>query len=131
MRRSTSSISCGIAKPRCRFVYQVYRLVGQEALADVPVRERGRGHDGTVRYAHAVVRFVALLEAAQDRDRVLDRWLAHVNRLEAPFQGRILLYVFSILVERRGADHAQLAASEHRLQHVAGVDGSFSLTGTY
>ena len=46
------------------------------------------------------------------------------HRLEPPLQRRVLLDVLAVLVERRGADRAQLAAREHRLQHVAGVHGA-------
>ena len=75
--RSTTSISVGHrvdldAQAAGRLVDEVDRLVGQEAVGDVAVRERRRGHDRAVGDAHAVVHLVALLEAAQDRDRVLD-----------------------------------------------------------
>ena len=69
-----------------------------------------------------MVHLVALLQAAQDRDRVLDRRLADVDLLEASLERRILLDVLPVLVERGRADHAQLATGEHRLDHVAGVD---------
>ena len=41
----------------------------------------------------------------------------------------VLLDVLAILVERRRADDAQLAAREHRLEHVAGVHRAFGLSG--
>ena len=69
-----------------------------------------------------MVHLVALLQPAQDRDRVLDRRLAHVDLLEAALERGVLLDVLAVLVERGRADHAQLAAREHRLDHVAGVD---------
>ena len=34
--------------------------------------------------------------------------------------------VLAELVEGRGADHAQFAAGEHRLEHVAGVHGALA-----
>ena len=68
-----------------------------------------------------MVHLVALLEPAQDGDGVLDARLADVHRLEAPLEGGVLLDVLAVLVERGGADHAQLAARQHRLDHVAGV----------
>ncbi len=68
-----------------------------------------------------MVDLVALLQPAQDRDRVLDRRLADQHRLEAALERRVLLDVLAVLVERRRADRAQLAAREHRLEHVAGV----------
>ena len=106
-------------------VHEVDGLVGQEAVGDVAVRERRRGHQGRVLDAHAVVDLVALLQAAQDRDGAGHVGLAHVDRLEAPLERRVLLDVLLVLVQRRGADAAQLAAGQGRLQHVRGVHGAF------
>ena len=47
--------------------------------------------------------------------------------LEAPLQGGVLLDVLAVLVEGGGADAVQLAAGEHRLEHVAGVHGALGL----
>ncbi len=129
-RRSASSSSSGRgvdlhAHARGCLVHQVDRLVGEEAAGDVAVGEHCGGHEGGIANAHAVVRLVAFLEAAQDGDRVRVRRLADEDRLEAALECRVLLDVLSVLVERRRADCAQLAAREHRLQHVGGVDGSF------
>ena len=109
------------AQPRRRLVDQVDRLVGQEAVGDVAVRERRRGDDRGVLDAHAVVHLVALLEPAQDRDRVLDGRLVDEDRLEAALERGVLLDVLAVLVERGRADGAQLAAREHRLEQVGGV----------
>ena len=49
--------------------------------------------------------------------------LADEDLLEAPLERRVLLDVLAELVERGRADHAQLTAGEHRLDHVAGVHG--------
>ena len=51
-------------------VHQVDGLVRQLAVADVAVREPRRGDDRRIADVHAVVHFVAFLEAAQDRDAV-------------------------------------------------------------
>ena len=110
-------------------VDQVDRLVGEEAVGDVAVAEHRGGDQRGVGDADAVVRLVALLEPAQDRDRVLDRRLADVDRLEAPLERRVLLDVLLVLVERGGADRAQLAAGEHRLEQVGGVDGALGGAG--
>ena len=107
-----------------RLVDQVDRLVGQEAVGDVAVGEHRRRDQRRVADADAVVRLVALLQPAQDRDRVGDGRLADEDRLEPPLQGGVLLDVLAVLVERRRADGAQLAAREHRLEHVRGVDGA-------
>ena len=53
-----------------------------------------------------------------------DGRLADEHRLEAPLERGVLLDVLAVLVERRRADDAQLAARQHRLEHVRGVDGA-------
>ncbi len=77
-----------------------------------------------------MVDLVALLQAAQDRDRVLDARLADEHGLEPALERGVLLDVLAVLVERRRADRAQLTAREHRLEHVAGVHRALRGTGT-
>ena len=96
-------------------------LSGRKRSRDVAVRQHGRRHQRRVLDLHLVVDLVLLLEAAQDRDGVLDRGLAHHHRLEAPLERGVLLDVLAVLVERGGADAAQLAAGQRGLQHVGGV----------
>ena len=50
------------------------------------------------------------------------RRLAHEDLLEAALDRGVLLDVLAVLVERGGADEAQLAAREHGLEHVGGGD---------
>ena len=76
-----------------------------------------------------MVQLVLLLQAAQDRDRVLDRRLAHEDRLKAPRECRILLHVLAVLVQRGGADTVQLTARECRLEQVRRVHRSVRLAG--
>ena len=117
------------AQPRRGLVDEVDGLVGELARRDVAVRQhRGRDERGVLD-AHTVVHLVALLEPAQDGDGVLHRRLTHVDLLEAPLERGVLLDVLAELVERGRADHAQLAARQHRLDHVAGVDRALGATG--
>src|SRR5207249_2595117 len=92
------------AQPRGRLVHQVDRLVGELAVGDVAAGEHGRRDQGRVLDADAVVDLVALLEPAEDRDRVLDRRLAHEDRLEAALERRVLLDVLAVLVDGGGPD---------------------------
>src|SRR6185437_3030187 len=113
------------AQPRGRLVHEVNGLVRQKAIADVAVGQGRRGHHRAIRDAHAVVHLVALLETAQNGDRVRHARLAHVHRLETPLERRVLLDMLAILVELGGAHYAQLAARQHGLEHVARIHGAF------
>ncbi len=115
---------------RCGLVDQVDRLVGKEPPGDVPVREDGRCHQRRVLDPNAVVDLVSLLQPPEDGDGVRGAGLADEDRLEPALQGRVLLHVLAIFVERGGPDGPELAASQHRLQHVAGVDRAFRSAGT-
>ena len=134
MRRSSSSSSSGLefdlhAQARRRLVDEVDRLVGQEAVGDVAVRQRRRRDDRRVGDVDAVMELVLLLQAAQDRDRILDGRLGDEHRLEAPRQRRVLLDVLAIFVERGRADAMQFASRQRRLEQVGGVHRAFGLAG--
>ena len=76
------------------------------------------------------MRLVALLQPAQDRDRVGHGGLTDEHRLEAAFERGVLLDVLAVLVERRRADGAQLTARQHRLEQVAGAHGALGCART-
>ena len=86
-------------KSRCGFVHEVDGLVRQEPRRDVAVRQRGSRHQRGVGDAHAVVHLVALLEAAQDTDGVLDRGLTDEHLLETTLECCVLLDVLAVLLE--------------------------------
>ena len=116
-------------QPRRRLVDQIDRLVGQEAVGDVAVRQRRRRDDRRIGDAHAVVLLVFVLQAAQDRDGVLDRRFGDEDRLEAPRQRGVLLDVLLVFVERGGADAVQFAARQRRLEQIGGIHGAVGLAG--
>ena len=102
------------AKATRRLVDEVNGLVGQEAVADVAMRERRGCQDGVVGDADAVVGLVALLETAEDRDGALDGGLADVDGLEAALEGGILLDVLAILVEGHANSYDVAARVDRR-----------------
>ena len=116
-------------QPRGGLIDQVDRLVGEEAVGDVTLRERRRGDDRRVGDPDAVVELVSLLETAEDRDRVVDVRLADEHRLKPALERRVLLDVLAVLVERGRADAAELAAGEHRLQQVGRVHRALGRAG--
>ena len=117
------------AQARGGLVDEVDGLVGKEAIGDVAIGEHGRRHQRRVLEPDAVMDLVALPQPAQDADRVLDARFADDDRLEAPLERGILLDVLAVLVERRCANRMQLAARQHRLEHVGRVHGAFRGAG--
>src|SRR5699024_7946287 len=69
---------------------------------------------------------VVVAQALEDVDRVGQRGLVDLDRLEATLEGRVLLEVLAVLVESRRTDRLQLAAREERLQDAGGVDRALS-----
>ena len=116
------------AQRRAGFVDQVERLIGQETVGNITVREHGGREDGRVLDAHPVVDLEFLLQPAQNRDGVVHRGLAHHHGTETARQGGVLFDVLLVLVERGGPDAAQLSASQRRLQQVGRVNRAFRRT---
>ena len=112
-----------------RFVDHVDRLVRQAAAGDVAVRQLDGRLDRVVGDLHAVVLFVPIAQAVEDLDRVLGVRRLDEHFLEPASQGRVLLDVLAVLVERRGADALDFAAGQGRLEHVRGVDRAFRAAG--
>ena len=77
-----------------------------------------------------MVRLVPVPQALEDLDRVRDRRLRHLDRLEPPLEGRVLLEVLAVLVQRGGTDRLQLTPGQHRLQDGGRVDGTLGRART-
>ena len=87
------------AQAAAGLVDEVDRLVGQVAVGDVAVGEVGRGDERLVGDRDPVVRLVLVADALQDLDRVGERRLVDLDRLEAALEGGVLLDVLAVLVE--------------------------------
>ncbi|MNL39554.1 hypothetical protein D3C87_1618390 [compost metagenome] len=74
-----------------------------------------------------MVLLVLLLQAAQDRDRVLDRRLVDHDGLETTGKSRILFHMLAVFIECRRADAVKLAARKRRLQQVRRIHGAIRL----
>ena len=72
-----------------------------------------------------MVNLVALFEATQNADGVLDAGLAHVYLLETALKGGVLFDVLAVFLQSGCAHEAEFTASQQRLDHVAGVHCGF------
>ena len=87
-----SSISClwmvffcfdfGEDALRTGFIQHVDGLVGQVAVVDESRRQLSRAGDGSSAELHAMVLLEARLQAFEDLDGLLDRWLGHIYLLD-------------------------------------------------
>jgi hypothetical protein len=107
-----------------RRVQQAHRLVGQLARGNVAVRELDRGLDGLVEQLHAVVLLQHAGHAAQHQDRLHLVGLGHLHDLEAAGERRVFLDVLLVLGPGGGADGAQVAARQRRLEQVGRIAGA-------
>src|SRR4051795_8056227 len=110
------------AHPRCGLVDEVDRLVGQEAVRDVAVGQLGGGGERLVGDLDLVVGLVAVAQALEDLDGLLDARRVDADLLEAALQRAVALEVLAVLVERRRTDRLQLAAGKRRLEDRSRVD---------
>ena len=114
---------------RPRLVQQVDRLVGQEPFRDVAARLVDGGLEGFRRVGDVVERLVAVLHPQQHFEGVGLAGRLHPHRLEPPFERAVLLDVPPVLGRGGGADAADLAARQRRLEDVGGVERAFRRTG--
>ena len=113
----------------CRLVHQVNGFVRQKAVTDIAVRQRGGSNQRAVRNFNPVVEFKFFLDAAENRNCLLNIRLADINRLKTPRQRGIFLNIFFILIEGGSAEAVQLPPGQSRLEQVRGIHRAFRGTG--
>jgi hypothetical protein len=99
-------------------------LVRQMPVVDVTMRQLHRAAQRLLRVTHAVVALEAVLQAAQDLHRLLDRRLGDVDLLEAARQRAVLLEDIAVFLIRGRADALEIARGQHRLQEIRGIHGA-------
>src|SRR5437773_615262 len=107
-----------------------WAISSSPTVGDVADRQVGGCPNRVGRDGHLMVLLVALANAQQDLDRLLERWFLDHDRLEAPLEGGVALDVLAVLVEGRGPDALQLAARQRRLEDVRGVDRTLGSAST-
>src|SRR6516164_1432276 len=86
--------------PRPGLIDQVDRLVRQEPVADIAIRQPRGGDQRVIGDRHPVVRLIAIPQALEDLDGVRDGRLRHLDRLEPALERRVLLQVLTVLIQR-------------------------------
>ncbi len=96
--------------PCCGLIDQIDRLVRQETVGDVAVRQLCCGDDGRIGDVHPVMQLIPFLQTAQYGDSGLHRRFVHQHLLETAFQRGILLDVLAVFIKRSRAHAVQFAA---------------------
>src|SRR5690606_4808051 len=104
-----------------RLVNRVDRLVRHMPVIDIARRQLSRRTQGFVAVLDMVMLLETRLQAAQDAHRILDRRLNHIDLLEAPRQGTILLENPTKLLKGRRTNAANLTRGQQRLEQVGGI----------
>ena len=94
-------------------------------VLQVPRRQRHCRRERLVVVLHAMVRLVVQSQPPQDLERLVLRWLEHVNLLESPRQRAVAIEGLLHVVEGGRTDAAKLATGQRGLQQVAGVSYNF------
>ena len=110
-----------------RFIEQVYRLIGQVSVRDIPLRERDAGHYHVVAYLYLMMLLVVALYASEQLRSLVYCGFEHRYRLEAAFERAVLFDVLAVFVEGGSADDLQLASRQRGLEHVGSVHRAFAV----
>ena len=115
----------------CRLVDQVDRLVRQETVGDVAVRQIDGRNQSVILNTHPMVVFIFFLQSTQDRNRFRGRRLIDHHHLETTLQGLVGLKILLVLIQGRRTDGPQFAAGQGRLQDIGRIHGAGGLSGTH
>ena len=93
-----------------RLVEQVYRLIGQEPVVNISLREHNGALYQRVANGYAVEILIIILDALEHLDRLSYRRLLDPDGLEPTLERGVLLDILPVLGEGRGADYLYLAS---------------------
>ncbi len=77
-----------------------------------------------------MVYFVTVFKTSKNGNRIFYSRFFYHNRLETAFQSRILFNILTVFIQCGRTDTMKLATSQHRLQHIAGIECTVCLTCT-
>src|SRR5690606_37589202 len=103
------------------FVHHVDGAIGEVAIAEVFVRELDGDLEGLRGVAHVVVLLVDRLQALQDEEGLGHAGVEHLDFLEPARERGVAFERLLELLVGGGADAAQGAGAERRLEQAAGV----------
>ncbi|MNZ68843.1 hypothetical protein D3C78_871190 [compost metagenome] len=104
-----------------RFVDHIDRLVRHVTIIDVTRSQFGSRAQGFIAVFDIVMAFETPLQAAQNANGVFHRRLRHIDLLEAPGQGTVLLEDAAEFLEGGRSDATDITRGQQRLEQVRGI----------
>ena len=115
----------------CCFVHQVNRLIGQEAVTDIPVRKFNGSNDCIILNPHFVVVFIFFLQPPENRDTRCNIRFIHHHYLKTAFQCFVFFKILLIFIQRSCSYCPKFATGESRFQYIGCIHGAFAFTCTH
>lgn len=95
------------ADSRTSFVNQVNSFVGQKTVADVLVRQLRCSYKCFIRVSELVMNLITFAQTLQNLNGFFNSWFRHFHWLKTSLQGRVLLDMLPVLVQRCGSNALQ------------------------
>ena len=113
------------------FIHKVDGFIGEKAVGDVLVRQHRSRHKSAVTEFDSVVDLVTFFQSPQNGNGVLHRGGIDHNGLKTAFQSGIFFDIFSVLIQRRGADAVEFSPCQHGFEKISGIHGAFRSPGSH
>ena len=115
---------------RTCLIYQINCLIRQKSVGDITIGQYSCTDQCIIHNLNTMIYLIAFLQTTQNRYRIFHRRFVYHDRLETTLQCRVFLNILTVFIQCGGTDTVQFAPRQHRLQHIAGIQRSISLTGS-
>ena len=105
-----------------RLIHQIYRLVRQEAIRQVPLRKSHGSRNRSILDARMMELLIAAAQTEENLLRIRSIRFINRHRLKPPRERAVFRKVLLILAERRRADNLHLTARKSGLQNVCRIE---------
>ena len=113
------------------FVNQVYGLVWQETVCDVPVGQFYCSNDGFVLDAHMMMGFIPVFKPSQNGNGIFNTGFLNHHFLEPSFQGLVLLKILLVFIECGGTNGPEFPPCKRGLENICSIHGPIAPSCTY
>ena len=114
-----------------RFINKINGFIGQISVCNIPFAHDHRSAQHAFRNADPMICFIIMLDAPQNIFTIRKARFLYRNRLEAPFQGRILFDIFPVFRHCCSAYNLNFSTRQRGFHNISGIHGTFRISSTY